>query len=220
MGPELKQYRSVWVLAVLGFVLVLAGSVSAADDLEAAREKLVSGYSVKTYDDSHMEEMGQYCKALAASGNPAYAEVLSMVAEKSGNSRLKRHCRNAAFQLPVYAQRKESMAAAGSGDLSEDESRLISMVRSKDALSMRSAAKTVCRRHFEGDEVTDAISQELLIACTETGGDRYLVDALSWMCKALGLSGKEKYRATLERVADIGTSDKLKKYARKSLRML
>jgi len=85
---------------------------------------------------------------------------------------------------------------------------------------MRDAAKITSRNPFSGDAVTDAISEELLKACTSASSSRTMIDALSWMCKALGASGNAKYKATLNQVIETGTSSKLKNYAKKSLGML
>jgi hypothetical protein len=50
--------------------------------------------------------------------------------------------------------------------------------------------------------------------------DRDHIDAMSWLCKALGSSGMGKYRSTLSTVANNAPHKKLKGHAEKSLNEL
>lgn len=50
--------------------------------------------------------------------------------------------------------------------------------------------------------------------------DSYMVDALSWFCKVLGKSNNEKYREILQSLMSQDVSNKLKRYAKSSLKNL
>lgn len=52
---------------------------------------------------------------------------------------------------------------------------------------------------------------------TNLNDDDYL-DTLSWICRLLGLSGTDRYRATLEYVIANADARKLRKYAQKALK--
>jgi hypothetical protein len=64
------------------------------------------------------------------------------------------------------------------------------------------------------------VEQELLKGYQASGGDRGAVDAMAWLCKALGASGNGKYRGTLQTVAQKAPHRKLQKYAEQSLGQL
>ncbi|MDT8379895.1 MAG: hypothetical protein RQ739_13490 [Desulfotignum sp.] len=189
---------------------------------ETIKTKLLTGYTYNQNNPKHIDEMAWYCKALASSGNMDYADTLGEVARKTTNEKLKRHCQSSIDQIPVHAKRNETIQAGITKDnsLSVEENKMIAMVRSGEPQMMRDAAKIISRDPFSSDAVTDAVSEELLKACANTSGDRTMIDALSWMCKALSASGKSKYKATLNQVIEISSSSKLKKYAKKSLDML
>lgn len=189
---------------------------------ETVKTILLNGYTHEQNNAKHMDEMAWYCKALASSGNMDYADTLREVARTTTSEKLKRHCRNSIDQISVHAERNKTIQAgiAQDNNLSAKENKMIAMVRSGEHQMMRDAAKITSRDPFPGDAVTDAISEELLKACTSTSGNKTMIDALSWMCKALGASGNAKYRATLNQVIETSTSSKLKKYAKQSLGML
>jgi len=189
---------------------------------ETLKTKLLTGYTHKQNNPKHMDEMAWYCKALVSSGNMDYEDTLRKVARTTTSEKLKRHCRKSIDQLPIYAKRNETIQAGIAQDniLSPEENKMIAMTRSGEPQMMRDAAKITSRNPFPGDAVTDAISEELLKACTNTSGNKTMIDALSWMCKALGASGNAKYRATLNQVIETSSSSKLKKYAKKSMGML
>lgn len=188
---------------------------------ETVKEKLLTGYTQRQNSPKHMDEMAWYCKALASSGNMAYAQTLRQVASNTTNHKLKGHCKKSIDRIPVHAARNETIKAGIAKDptLSPEENKIIAMLRSKDPLMMRDAAKTVYRTPFSKNSVTDVMSEVLLATSPNTARDRLMIDALSWMCKALGSSGKPEYKEILSRVIQTSTSDKLKKYARKSLDM-
>ncbi len=187
------------------------------------QDMLLKGYTGSPFNADLMDEMSWFCKALASSGDTAYAATLSQVASSTTSSKLKRHATKSLEQLNVYAKRNQIMNAdLGTDDtLSTEEKKLIAMVRSQDAVLIRDASKMTYRNPLPGDAVTDAINDVLLKTYGNTSvNSRTMNDALAWMCKALGNSGKAKYRATLTEVIDKTTSDKLRKHAKKSIRLL
>ncbi len=187
------------------------------------QELLLKGYTGSPLDTDLMDEMAWFCKALASSGDASYAVTLSQVAGNTSSSKLKRHATKSLEQLDVYAKRNQSMNAdLGTDDtLSAEEKKLIAMVRSQDAVLIRDASKITYRNPLPGDAVTDAISEVLLKTYGNTStNSRTMNDALAWMCNAVGNSGKTKSKATLTEVIEKTTSEKLRKYAKKSIRLL
>ncbi len=190
---------------------------------ETMKDRLAGGYAQNQTNHHHMDEMAWYCKAIAVSGDDAtYGNLLREVTRKTSSMNLKRHCGNSAKQIAVYAKVKEAVdtQTATKSDLTQEEIEYIAMLRSKDPVAMRNVAKKLYRNPSANDVVTDVMGEELLGTCTNYGGDRNMLDALAWMCKALGASGKDKYHATLEQVISKTRSEKLKKYARQGIGLL
>jgi hypothetical protein len=97
---------------------------------------------------------------------------------------------------------------------------LIRMLKSNNLRSKTDAAKLISRNYPDNEQLLDEVSRELMKGYKKPSRSRAYIEAYAWMCNALGLSGKVKYRPTLERVVKEGGSRKLKKYAKKNLRRL
>ncbi|MDY0268421.1 FlgO family outer membrane protein [Trichloromonas sp.] len=100
------------------------------------------------------------------------------------------------------------------------ESRYIKMLRSGNLRSKTDAGKLIVREGVKDTAVLDVVEQELLKGYLASGNDRAAVEAMSWLCKALGASGNGKYRGTLQAVAQKAPHRKLQKYAQQSLGQL
>ncbi|WP_321492015.1 hypothetical protein [uncultured Desulfobacter sp.] len=189
---------------------------------DAVKAKLLATYPHPTSNFTEKNEIGWYCKALASSGDMAYADVLKEVVEKTSSDVVRKHCHQSLDQISVYARRNKIIQdGIGKDDtLSLEEEKMIALIRSQSPKMMRDAAKTIFRNPFPGQAVTDAMSEELLNACAHTTRDRMMVDAMAWMCKALGASGHTKYKATLTRVIEMTNNFKIKDNAQKGLSLL
>jgi len=98
--------------------------------------------------------------------------------------------------------------------------RYISLLRSKSLRSKTDAGKLIVRNSVTDTATLDVVEEELLKGYMASGSDRNYVDAMAWLCKALGASGNAKYRETLGKVAEKAPHSKLRKYAKQSLDML
>ena len=98
------------------------------------------------------------------------------------------------------------------------ENALVRKLRSNNPKNKIYVAKTVIRSRTKDKVVLDAIEKELLKGYKINSNNRSHVDAMSWLCKALGASAKPRYKATLQNVAQNAPSRKLRRYAAKSLR--
>ncbi|MEJ2200471.1 MAG: FlgO family outer membrane protein [Desulfuromonadaceae bacterium] len=103
---------------------------------------------------------------------------------------------------------------------SHQQRRFIKMLHSRDLRSKTDAGKLIVREGVKDVVILDVVEEELLQGYLPSGSDRAYVDAMSWLCKALGSSGNSKYRGTLQTVAEKAPHGKLRKYAKKSLDML
>ena len=96
----------------------------------------------------------------------------------------------------------------------------VKQLKSENAISQRDAAKRIIRARLFDAGVMNAVEKALLKGYTRGGRDRNHIDAMAWLCKALGASGNSKYRKTLTTVSKDAGNRKLRGYASKSLAQL
>jgi len=113
-----------------------------------------------------------------------------------------------------------SVNAPTRGKPAAGASQYIKQIKSENAISQRDAAKRIIRGRLYDTSVMDVVEKYLLRGYKIKGRDRNHVDAMSWMCKALGASGNSKYRKTLTAVSRDAANRKLRGYAAKSLAQL
>ena len=107
-----------------------------------------------------------------------------------------------------------------SRELTSQQKRFLGMLRSKSDQQKRSAAKYIIRERISDQMILDETEKQLAAGYMTKGSDKMHIDAMSWLCKALGSSGKPKYRKILRSVSENGSHRKLRKYAAKSLQQL
>jgi len=89
------------------------------------------------------------------------------------------------------------------------------------AISLRKdKAELIVYSGITDDRVFGKIEALLLQDFNQNSGSGAWVDYVAWMTKALASSGKEKYRATIEKVISEAKNGKVKKYGRIALKML
>jgi hypothetical protein len=88
----------------------------------------------------------------------------------------------------------------------------IVLLKSDDPESIRECAKEIYSNNLNKPELLDTVEEILISNHRQDRGDVYS-DAMGWLCKILGSSGEEKYRPTLEKVADDGSTFKLRWHA-------
>lgn len=121
---------------------------------------------------------------------------------------------------PISAAPPAPAKAATKAPATKGGSRYITMLRSGNLRSKTDAGKLIVREGVKDTAVLDVVEQELLKGYQASGDDRGAVDAMAWLCKALGASGNGKYRGTLRTVAQKAPHRKLQKYAEQSLGQL
>jgi TolB-like protein len=92
------------------------------------------------------------------------------------------------------------------------------MLRSSNLGDKADGAKIVAKLYKSDQKLLDIVNDELLKGYNSRSDDRNYVEAMAWLCNALGASGQAKYASTLEKVSHDAPDRKLKKYALKNLR--
>ena len=96
----------------------------------------------------------------------------------------------------------------------------ITMLESDDVHQHIVVAKLLQFSGLEDPRIFDRVEQEALVLNEESRLGVYQIDRLSWLAKALASSGQEKYRKTLKQIAKHGSDFKVRRYAKKSVKML
>ena len=68
--------------------------------------------------------------------------------------------------------------------------------------TLREAAESMYNASVTNPEVLDIAAEVLLEKYPQAGNERDAVDASAWLCRALGNSGNNRYKALLEKIAD------------------
>src|SRR3954465_9907872 len=84
--------------------------------------------------------------------------------------------------------------------LDEAEKMYVDRMLKGSWISLRDVAQSLYNTGNTNTEVLDVQAETLLERYQRSGEDRDAVDAVAWMCRALGASGNGRYRAVLERV--------------------
>jgi hypothetical protein len=84
--------------------------------------------------------------------------------------------------------------------------------------SLRQAAQGIYRNELTERKVLDVLSEKLLQSYNDKS--KTGVDAVAWACKALGRSGKIRYKNVLKTVSSNAASAKVRKYAKQSLKQM
>jgi TolB-like protein len=92
------------------------------------------------------------------------------------------------------------------------------MLRSSSLGDKEDGAKIVAKLYKSDQILLDIVNDELLKGYNSHSDDRNYVEAMAWLCNALGASGQAKYASTLEKVSQEAPNRKLQKYALKNLR--
>jgi len=84
--------------------------------------------------------------------------------------------------------------------LDEAEKMYVDRMLKGSWISLRDVAQSLYNTGNTNTEVLDVQAETLLERYQRSGEDRDAVDAVAWMCRALGASGNARYRPVLERV--------------------
>ena len=98
--------------------------------------------------------------------------------------------------------------------LNKQEQAYLTDLKSGDWPRIRNVAKHLYRKH-SNNPILFGTAANLLQQSAPKATTRIQVDALSWICKALWVSGDQQYAPVLKQVGQTAKSRKLKKFAQK-----
>jgi len=110
----------------------------------------------------------------------------------------------------TYSYTSNTIVASG------EAQQVIELIRSSSAAEKRKGAKIASKRFADNAAVMAVAAEELEKGFTENLRDGHHVDAMAWLCNALGASKDIAYAALLKKVYKKSRSGKIKKYAKKN----
>jgi len=108
------------------------------------------------------------------------------------------------------------MSGGAFAAMDEGEKRLVDRLAKGGPETLRDVAQTLFESGSTNPEVLDVAAEVLLTKYQRASLDRGSADAMAWLCKALGGSGNNRYKAALDKVADDAENRKLRGHCEKA----
>lgn len=157
-----------------------------------------------------------YTEALSLSGNPAVRDELEQLStDKAVSKTVRTYAKKYLKQFTRYQHIAEDMNV---GLEQAQTNKELWALRHKNGLAVdesprvRLAARDLYL-HGYGKESLDVAAEVLLAHADAELKDKYIIDAMAFLCKALGLSGITEYKDVLIDVANHSNTPKLVRYA-------
>ena len=185
-------------------------------------KRLLEEYQLNTNNMEHIDEMAWLCKALASSGNEEYSKTLQKVTDTTSVQKLKKYAKQSMDLIKEYAKKNKMLAESEytNNGISPKAAKYMTMLKSGEISMIKDAAKELSRSKIDDQRVYDTASEVLLEMYKQKSLGSEKIDTLAWLCKALGVSGIAKYKTALDEIINDTSSEKLKKHAIKSKKML
>lgn len=159
-------------------------------------------------------------QALAYSGNAKYKPtIIKFTDRKKFTSKINRHAERSLEVLDDYTKWNYEISTGLKGVSYENlpRTRISNLIMSSSPLLQRVGVRKAIDEFRTDEEMMDLIEKRLLEVYPNTGGDRFTLDAASWMCRALGESGNPKYIETLELVSESSKDAPVRKWANRAI---
>jgi hypothetical protein len=161
----------------------------------------------------------KYFEAMSMSGNPdVYAKLEQLSQNKQVKSGVRSKAHSALKHSAKYVQIAQTMSVGLQDAKTNDE---LWAIRHRNGLAvadttrLRLAARDLYLHGYEKESL-DVAAQTLRDNTDKILKDRLQIDAMAFLCKALGTSRKREYKETLIFVADNAKTKKLMEYAERS----
>ncbi len=189
---------------------------------DAINKAILDEYPTVGANSQKIDEVSWLCKGLATSGRLEYKPTFEQILATNAPSKLKRHTRNSLAYIDDFAAWNPYI---NSKDYAQDgrsasDAKNISMLKSGIPVLQKKAAGRVINSPTSDEAVYEVIAEELIKGYSKSPKDGAHFDAMGWLCKALGVSGRTKYRSVLEEVKASSPSRKIKRHAKKALASL
>ena len=158
-------------------------------------------------------------KGLGYSGNEKYIATFNAVIAGDYHSKLQKYARKS---LKILDQYKVWAPILSSKSLYDDKfsqaSNVLANALRSDVLELKlNAAKHVINQRIDSEQISEVLNEELKDTRL-LKHEKQSIQAYAYMAKALAITGDEKYKPTIEQLAQDSSEKKLRKYASKYLK--
>lgn len=115
---------------------------------------------------------------------------------------------------------EQALSSGRSSKRGDSPGDVAGMLKSSSMRDKEAAAKAAAKLYRNDQKILEIVNEELLKGYNNPSDNRDYVEAMAWLCNALGASGQAKYISTLETVSNSAPNRKLQKYALKNLKRL
>jgi hypothetical protein len=112
----------------------------------------------------------------------------------------------------LTAEQKANVSEA----FSAEEQRYARMLQNGSLTEIRDAAKNIYHRHYNNSYLA-GIAEQTLLKHYSADASNIQIDAMAWLCRALGRTGDRRYSETLRTVAQNAPHRKLRAMQKKAL---
>jgi hypothetical protein len=106
------------------------------------------------------------------------------------------------------------------GALDETDKRYVDRLAKGGPETLRDVAQSLYESGSTNTEVLDVAAEVLLQKYPRAALDRNSADAMAWLCRALGGSGNNRYKAAIDEVSDKADHKKLRGHCEKASKVL
>ena len=184
--------------------------------MDIAAEILLTTYPHAYSSD--IDTIAWLARAIGASENDRYYDVLTEVINNTDNSKLERHADSARDDLPdpVSEQYVAGMYRLPDNlyakeDNATRDKRIKQLMLAGDLSSLKQGAKEIVNTGTKSQMLTD-IAAEILLTHYPTA-QRHQIDTLAWLTNAIGSTGSARYVDALKEVEENSDFRKLRSYA-------
>ena len=202
--------------------IITHGGITDKTIYDRLHQLVEEGYKTGLDNKYHIDEISWHTKALATSGDEKYRPTIQSVSN-ANHKKLRRHGSDSLEALSNWAKwnpiiNSKEYASPGQA---QEVTRYLAMLKSNHYALKMQAAQGIYQNHLYDEKLLDTVSEELLAHYQKINKrDKVEIQSMAWLCKVLGNSGKQKYKTTLENVANTAPHRKIKQHAKKALKLL
>jgi hypothetical protein len=182
---------------------------------DVIEQRLLKDYPAPADNRLEKQRLAWYIRALGFSGDAKYLPTINRFREYRDTAVYAKH---ALVDMPDYRRWNPIISDRTSFDpkLSDDENRVVNMLRGGDFSLKRLGAKRVHYETMRNKQVLDVLAEELRAGYPKAAMDKNS-DPVAWMVRALGAAKQEKYKPLLREVLANTTVPAVQGHARQAV---
>jgi hypothetical protein len=182
---------------------------------DLVEQRLLKDYPAPADNKAEKQRIAWYIRALGFSGDAKYLPTINRFLAYRDTAVYSKH---ALVDMPDYKRWNPVISDRASFDpkLSDDENRVVNMLRGSDFSLKRLGAKRIHYETMRNEQVLDVLAEELRAGYPRAAMDKNS-DPVAWMVRALGAAKQEKYKPLLREVLANTTVPAVQTHARQAV---